>query len=267
MDLVDAFAFPLPITVIAELLGIPVADRDRFRLWSNSIMTPALTPEAVDRAGALMREFVAYLRQLFERRRATPGADLVSALLQVDEAGDKLTEQELSSMVALLIIAGHETTVSLIGNAVLVLLKHPEHRARVERDPALIGPAIEELLRYEGPVERALNRWAAEDVELGGKTIRRGDGVIVVLGSADRDAARFRDPDVLDFERDDNKHVAFGRGSHYCLGAPLARLEADIALTTLFRRLPGLRLAVPAEDLRWRPVPLFRSLVSLPVAW
>jgi cytochrome P450 len=267
MDLVDEFAFPLPITVIAELLGIPAADRDRFRLWSNAIMTPALTPEQVARSGQLMSEFVAYLRNLFDRRRATPGADLISALLRVDEGGDRLSEQELSSMVALLIIAGHETTVTLIGNAVLVLLQHPEHRAQLEREPTLIGPALEELLRYEGPVERALNRWAAEDVELGGQTIRRGEGVIVILGSADRDPARFGNPDVLDFEREDNKHVAFGRGSHYCLGAPLARLEAEIALTTLFRRLPGLRLAVPVDDLSWRPVPLFRSLVSLPVAW
>jgi cytochrome P450 len=267
MDLVEELAFPLPITVIAELLGIPVADRDRFRLWSNAIMTPALTAEEMARAGDLMSQFVAYLRELFERRRGTPGDDLISALLQVEEGGDWLTEQELSSMVALLIIAGHETTVSLIGNAVLVLLQHGDQRAELERDPTLIAPAIEELLRFDGPVERALNRWAAQDVELGGKTIRRGEGIIVILGSADRDPARFRNPNVLDFTRDDNKHVAFGRGSHYCLGAPLARLEAEIALTTLFRRLPGLRLAVPVDELSWRPVPLFRSLVTLPVAW
>jgi cytochrome P450 len=267
MDLVEELAFPLPITVIAELLGIPVADRDRFRLWSNAIMTPALTAEDMARAGDLMSQFVAYLRELFERRRGTPGDDLISALLQVEEDGDRLTEQELSSMVALLIIAGHETTVSLLGNAVLVLLQHADQRAELERDPTLIAPAIEELLRFDGPVERALNRWAAQDVELGGKTIRRGEGIIVILGSADRDPARFRNPNVLDFTREDNKHVAFGRGSHYCLGAPLARLEAEIALTTLLRRLPGLRLAVPVDELSWRPVPLFRSLVTLPVAW
>src|SRR5919204_854439 len=267
MDLVDDFAFPLPITVIAELLGIPVADRDRFRLWSNVIMTPALTPEDIARSGKLMGEFVGYLRELFERRRGTLGDDLISALLQVDEDGDTLSEQELSSMVALLIIAGHETTVGLIGNAVLALLQHPEQRAQLEHDPFLIGRAIEELLRYDGPIERTLTRWASQDVELGGQTIRRGEGVIVILGSADRDPARFPDPNRLDFAREDNKHVAFGRGSHYCLGAPLARLEAEIALTTVFRRLPRLRLAVPVENLRWRPVPLFRSLVSLPLVW
>ena len=267
MDLVDEFAFPLPITVIAELLGIPVADRDRFRRWTNAMVTPVLTPEDIEQFGAFVDEFVAYLRELFERRRSTPGNDLVSALLQVEEGGDTLSEEELFSMVVLLIIAGHETTVSLIGNAMLALLQHSDQREALERDPTRMSHAIEELLRYDGPVERTLNRWAARDVELGGQTIRRGEGVIVILGSADRDPSRFPDPDVLDFAREDVKHLAFGRGSHYCLGAPLARLEAEIALTTLLRRLPGLRLVTSAEELYWRPVPLFRSLASLQVAW
>ncbi|TML82878.1 MAG: cytochrome P450, partial [Actinobacteria bacterium] len=267
MDLVDEFAFPLPITVIAELLGIPVADRDRFRRWTNAIVTPAFTPEDLAQFGASANEFVAYLRELFERRRSTPGDDLVSALLQVEDGGDTLSEEELFSMVVLLIIAGHETTVSLIGNAVLALLQDPDQRAALERDPTRMSHAIEELLRYDGPVERTLNRWAATDVELGGQTIRKGEGVIVILGSADRDPSRFPDPDRLDFAREDVKHLAFGRGSHYCLGAPLARLEAEVALTTLLRRLPGLRLAMSVEELYWRPVPLFRSLASLQVAW
>jgi cytochrome P450 len=257
----------LPITVIAEVLGIPAGQRASFRRWSNAMVTPAFTPEDVERLGEQAGEFVAYLRQLFERRRADPGADLVSALLQAEEEGDKLSEQELFGMVALLIIAGHETTVSLIGNAVLALLQHPEQREALESGSTGISHAIDELLRYDGPVERTLNRWAATDVELGGQTIRRGEGVIVILGSADRDPSRFPDPDVLDFAREDVKHLAFGRGSHYCLGAPLARLEAEIALTTLLRRLPGLRLAMSAEELYWRPVPLFRSLASLQVAW
>jgi len=267
MDLVDEFAFPLPITVIAELLGIPVADRDRFRRWTNAIITPALTPEELALFGEAADEFVTYLRELFERRRSTPGADLISAFLQVEEGGDTLSEEELFSMVVLLIIAGHETTVSLIGNAVLALLQHPDQRQTLESDPARMSHAIEELLRYDGPVERTLLRWAAADVELGGQLIRRGEGVIVILGSADRDPSRFPDPDTLDFAREDVKHLAFGRGSHYCLGAPLARLEAEVALTTLLRRLPGLQLAMPVEELRWRPVPLFRSLASLQVAW
>jgi cytochrome P450 len=267
MELIDDFAFPLPITVIAEMLGIPVADRDSFRRWTNALVTPALTAEDVQTFSTLIGEFVSYLRELFERRRVDPGDDLVSALLRVDDSGDTLSEQELSSMVALLIIAGHETTVGLIGNAVLALLQHPEQRAELEREPARVPQAVEELLRYDSPVERTLNRWAATDVELGGQTIRKGDGVIVIIGSANRDGSRFPEPDTLDLEREDLKHLAFGRGSHYCLGAPLARLEAEIALTTLLRRLPGLRLAMSSDDLYWRPVPLFRSLAELRVAW
>jgi cytochrome P450 len=267
MDLVDEYAFPLPMMVIAELLGIPHHDRDHFRAWSNAMVTPALSPEEAALFVEQMTAFVAYLRELFERRRAEPRDDLISALLQAEDAGDMLSEQELFSMVALLIVAGHETTVNLIGNAASALLQHPEQRAMVERDPTLMPRAIEELLRFDGSVERALNRWAATDVELGGQTIRRGDTVIVVLGSANRDRERFSGADTLDVSRTDLKHVGFGRGSHYCLGAPLARLEGEIALATLLRRLPSLRLDVPPEELRWRPVPLFRSLVALPVAW
>ena len=267
MELVEELAFPLPITVIAELLGIPIADRDRFRRWSNAMVTPALGPEAMAEFGAQMNEFVAYLHDLFARRRKEPGDDLVSALLQVRDGGDTLSDQELFSMVVLLIVAGHETTVSLIGNAVLALLRHPDACAELERDPSRIASAIEELLRYDSPVERTLTRWAATDVELDGHTIGRGDLVIAVLGSANRDPDRFPDPDVLDLDRGDTKHVAFGRGSHYCLGAPLARLETEVALTTLLRRLPGLRLSVSESELAWRPVPLFRSLVALRVAW
>jgi cytochrome P450 len=268
LELVSSFAFPLPITVIAELLGVPPADRDRFREWSDAMVRPALAAAELERFGALMTDFVAYLHVLFEERRSEPGEDLVSALVAVEDGGDTFSEEELSSMVALLIVAGHETTVSLIGNATLALLTHPEQQAALERDLSLLPRAVEELIRYDGPVERTLNRWAAVDVELRGKTIRRGDAVIVILGAADRDPERFDDPDRLDLAAErETRLLAFGRGSHFCLGAPLARLEAEIALGTLLRRLPGLRLAVPEEELRWRPVPLFRSLVALPVAW
>ncbi len=267
MDLVEEYAFPLPITVIAELLGIPAADRDRFRRWSNAIVTPALTPESVAEFGALMSEFVAYLRELFDRRRAEPSEDLVSALLQVRDGGDALSEQELFSMVVLLIVAGHETTVNLIANATLALLEHPDALARLRDDPSLVPVAIEECLRYDSPVERTLNRWVARDVEVGGHLLRRGDGLIAIVASANRDPDRFPEPDSLDLDREDTKHVAFGRGSHYCLGAPLARLEGEVAVSTLLRRLPDLRLAVPQDELTWRPVPLFRALASLPVAW
>ena len=268
MELVDDFAFPLPITVIAELLGIPPGDRDRFRAWSAAIVTPTFGPAELEQFGAHLDAFVAYLRELFAARRAAPGPDLVSALLQAEEAGDTLSEEELFSMVVLLIVAGHETTVSLIGNAVLALLRHPDQLAALCAEPALVPNAVEELVRYDGPVERTLNRWAATDVELRGHTIRRGQSVIVILGSANRDAERFSDADRLDVTKEaDSRHLGFGRGSHYCLGAPLARLEAEIALTTLLQRLPGLRLAIDENDLAWRPLPLFRSLAALPVAW
>src|SRR6478672_5719982 len=268
MELVSEFAVPLPITVIAELLGVPPADRDRFREWSAAMVSPALAADELERFGAKMVEFAGYLHALFEKRRREPGEDLVSALVAVEDGGDTLSEEELSSMVALLIVAGHETTVSLIGNAALALLSHPEQRAAIERDPSLLPRAVEELIRYDGPVERTLNRWAAVDVELRGQKIRRGESVIVVLGAADRDPERFAAPDTLDLTAErSTRHLGFGRGPHFCLGAPLARLEAEIALGTLLGRLTGLRLAVPPEELRWRPVPLFRSLVALPVAW
>ncbi len=267
MDLVDDYAFPLPIIVICELLGIPVEDRDRFREWSNLFVSPALTDEERQRFSVAIEEFLAYLHELFERRRADPGVDLVSALVQAEEAGDTLSEDELFSMVVLLIVAGHETTVSLIGNSVRALLDHPEQLERMRAEPALLPAAVEELLRFDSPVERSITRWAATDVEVGGQTIRRGDLVIAVIGSANRDPERFPDPDRLDLARGDSKHIGFGRGPHFCLGAPLARLESEIALRTLFDRLPTLRLAIAEEDLYWRPIPLFRSLASLPVAW
>lgn len=267
MDLAADYAFPLPITVIAELLGVPNADQGRFKAWSDAIITPVLDAEEVERFFEQMGEFVAYLGEFFAARRAEPADDLVSALLAARDEEDALSEEELFGTVVLLIVAGHETTVGLIGNAVVSLLAHPEQLDLVRTDPSLIPGAVEEVLRYEGPVERTLNRWAATDVELGGQTIRRGELVIAIVGAADRDPDRFEDPDRLDVLRQDTRHLTFGRGSHYCLGAPLARLEAEIALETLFRRLPGLRLAVAPDELEWRPTPGFRRLVALPVAW
>jgi cytochrome P450 len=268
MELVDDFAFPLPITVIAELLGIPVDDQGRFREWSNSFVLPPMTPELQEQLARHTDEFVAYLDELFARRRAQPTADLVTALVQAEDAGDHLSENELYSMVVLLIVAGHETTVSLITNATLALLSYPEQLAELRADPSLMPEAVEELLRYDSPVERTITRWVAADGELGGRLLRRGDFVIAVVGSANRDDAQFPDADSLDVRREAaGKHVGFGRGPHYCLGAPLARLETEIALETLFRRLPNLRLAIADDDLYWRPIPIFRSLASLPVAW
>ena len=267
MELVDDFAFPLPITVIAELLGIPIVDQQRFREWSNTFVLPPITPELQEQALRHTEEFVAYLDDLFATRRAAPTDDLVSALVQAEDHGDHLSENELYSMVVLLIVAGHETTVSLITNAMHALLSNPDQLAELRADPTLMPSAVEELLRYDSPVERTITRWTAADVELGGKAIGRGELVVAVVGSANRDGAQFPDADTLDLHREVGKHVGFGRGPHYCLGAPLARLETEIALSTLLERLPNLRLAIAEEDLYWRPIPIFRSLASLPVVW
>ena len=267
MELVDDFAFPLPITVIAELLGIPVEDRDRFRVWSNSFVLPPMTDELRAQFLRHTDEFVAYLDALFAERRTAPSDDLLSALVQAENDGDRLSENELYSMAVLLIVAGHETTVSLITNAVLTLLGQPDELERLQADPSLMRTAVEELLRYDSPVERTIARWVTEDTQLGGQSLARGNLVIAVLGSANRDDAQFPDADDLDLGRTANRHVGFGRGPHFCLGAPLARLETEIALETLLRRLPNLRLAIAEDDLYWRPIPLFRSLASLPVAW
>ena len=267
MDLSAEYAFPLPITVIAELLGVPNADQDRFKEWSDAIVTPALGPEDV---GALLRpdgrvHRVPHRPVRGAARRSAGRSRQRSARRPGQE--DALTEEEVFGTVVLLIVAGHETTVGLIGNAVVNLLSHPDQLELVRADASLIPAAIEEALRFEGPVERALNRWAATDVELGGQTIRKGELVIAIVNAADHDPDRFDDPDRLDVQREDSRHLAFGRGSHFCLGAPLARLEAAIALETLFRRLPGLRLAAEREELEWRPTPGFRRLETLPVVW
>ncbi len=272
MDLVADFAFPLPTSVILAMLGVPVDDRDRFRAWSNALITPVLDAATADEAVRLLTQFTDYLRELFAERRRAPQDDLLSGLLAAEEAGDRLSEDELFSTMVLLIVAGHETTVNLIANSVLALHRNPDQRARLERalaagDERAMPRAVEELLRYDGSVERALVRWAAEDVEIAGKRIPRGDGVILILGSANHDPQRFDHPERLDLERDPNPHLGFGKGAHYCLGAPLARLEADVALTTLLRRLPGLRVDVPDEELSYRPLPMFKALEALPVAW
>lgn len=267
IDLIGDYAFHVPTIVISELLGVPAADRERFKDWSNAFVTPALDAAAQARAAQLLQEFVGYLRALFTARRQTPQDDLISALVRAQDAGDQLSEAELFSTVVLLIVAGHETTVNLIGNAVLALLRQPERQRRLAENSSLMEAAVEEFLRYDSPVERALVRWAAQDTVLGGQQIRRGDLVIGVIGSANRDPGHYAQPDRLDLERGAQRHLAFGHGAHYCLGAPLARLEGEIAIGTLLRRLPGLRLAVPESELVWRTVPTFRGLAALPVTW
>jgi cytochrome P450 len=267
MDLIDEYAFPLPIVVIAELLGVSATDRDRFRVWSDAFVSPQATEAEFEAAKELMVEFLTYLGRVFAERRAAPQNDLITALTQAEEAGDKLSEDELYSMVVLLIVAGHETTVNLIGNGMLALLRNPAQLALLKANPALVPNAVEEFLRYDGPVERATMRFAAEDVEIGGQLIRRGQAVSVVLASADHDVAQFAHPEQLDVTRSNNRHLGFGFGVHYCVGAPLARLEGRIAISTLLQRLPDLRLAEPPETLVWRPNLVLRGLRHLPVVW
>jgi len=267
MDLIDEYAFPLPIIVIAEMLGVPATDRHRFRLWSDAFVTPSRTPEEWAVAEKRLFEFTDYLGQIFAERRQRPQNDLITALLQAEEAGDQLSEEEIYAMVVLLIVAGHETTVNLIGNGTLALLRNPAQLAELRAHPEQMAAAVEELLRYDGPVERATLRFAAMDTEVGGKLIKRGEAIGVVLASANRDETRFAAADQLDFTRSDNRHMAFGYGVHYCVGAPLARMEGRIALSTLLQRLPNLRLAAPVAELHWRFNPILRGMQHLPVAW
>jgi cytochrome P450 len=264
MELISQFSYPLPITVICDMLGIPPEDREQTRRWSEDLLS-AQSPERMEEIGRNIGEFIAYLRDLFARKRATPGDDLISQLLQVEVDGDRLTEDEVLAMVFILFVAGHITTVNLIANGVFALLTNPEQAAKLRSDPGLVTNAVEEILRYYGPAETTTARFAREDVELGGQTIAKGDPLLVVLAAADRDPARFADPQSFDITRDDaNRHIAFGKGVHACLGAPLARLEGQIALETLFRRYPDLRLAVPENEITWAPS-FLRSLTGLPL--
>ncbi|UOR12578.1 cytochrome P450 family protein [Halobacillus amylolyticus] len=265
MNLIDDFAFPLPIIVICEMLGVPSQDRDKFRTWSNTLVEASNNPENAEQIQTHMTEFVMYLKQLCAERRQNPKDDMISKLIQSEEEGDSLSEQELYGVISLLIIAGHETTVNLITNGVFALLENPGQKEQLKNDPNLIESALEEFLRYNGPVEFSTDRWASNTVELRGKTIAKGDHVIVALDSANRDPEQFEDPDVFDITRGKSKHLAFGKGIHFCLGAPLARLEAEVAVTTLLRRMPELRLNTDPEALEWRPGILMRGLIELPV--
>jgi cytochrome P450 len=267
MDLIRDYALPLPATIIAELLGVPVEDRHAFHRGTNAIVSAGASSWAMLEAMPSAWWLVRYIRKLVRKRRAEPRDDLVSALAQAEEAGDTLSDDELMAMVFLLLAAGHETTVNLIGNGTLALLEHPDQLDKLRNDPALIKPAVEELLRYTSPVEMATERYAREDAAIAGATIPRGEMVFAVLASANRDGRQFADPDTLDVAREPNKHLAFGLGPHFCLGAPLARLEAQIAINTLLRRFPDLRLAAAPAAPRWRRGLLLRGLESLPVAF
>ncbi|WP_329033365.1 cytochrome P450 [Streptomyces sp. NBC_01725] len=267
-DLIHDFAFPLPIYAICDLLGVPREDQDDFRDWAGMMIRHGGGPRGgVARS---VKKIRGYLAELIHRKRDDPGDDLISGLIRASDHGEHLTENEAAAMAFILLFAGFETTVNLVGNGTYALLRDPDQRARLQRsldagESALLATGTEELLRYDGPVELATWRYATEPVELGGQSVAVGDPVLVVLAAANRDPERFADPDRLDLSRGDNKHLGYGHGIHYCLGAPLARLEGQIALRTLLTRLPDLRLAVDPSDLRWRGGLIMRGLRTLPV--
>jgi len=265
MDMVDDFAYPLPINVISDMLGVPLKKREQIREWSKSL-TDGRGLREQERM-TKVREFSSYVVQLVADKRQSPQDDLISQLIQIEEAGDRLDEAELLSMVGLLIFAGHETTSNLIGIGTLMLLDHPEQLEKLKADLSLVPAAVEELLRFNGPVLTPAPRFATEDSELGGQHIHKGDLIIVALASADRDETQFTQPDELDIARRLNHHIAFGQGIHICLGAPLARLEGEIAFTTLLQRMPNLRLNAPRDTITWRGGGTLRGLTALPVAF
>lgn len=265
MDLIEDYALQLPIAVIAHMLGIPLEDRNKFRNWSNEVIMDDMSPESQKHLVGVVKEFTDYLSQIFAQRRIHPQDDMISYLIQAEEAGDKLSEQELYSMVFLLLVAGFETTVNLIGNGMLALFQHPQQLDLLKQHPELIDSAIEEFLRYTGSVEYATIRYTTEDVEIRGTKIPAKEQVIVVLASANRDERKFTNPDTLDIQRTDNRHIAFGYGIHYCLGALLARMEGKIAVNTLLRRIPNIDLNVLMNQLEWRPSLVARGVISIPV--
>lgn len=262
-DLIEAFAFPLPITVIAELLGIPPSDQAKFRKWTKALLEENSLADARDSA----MEFGLYMNTLADERRDHPRNDILSNLVHAEEAGDRLDRMELLSMLFLLLVAGHETTVNLIGNGMLALLTHPEEQAKLRDHPALIGTAVEEMLRYNGPVETPTLRFALEDVDWNGHLIKAGDILMPSLLGANRDPAVFADPDKFDITRSPNPHVAFGYGIHFCLGAPLARMEGAIAINALLARFPDIRLNADPDMLAWSDQLLIHGLRALPVQW
>jgi len=265
IDLISDFAFPLPVIVIAEMLGVPAEDRDRFKLWSAQrarLLEPTVSPR--ERAIALVAsaEFDAFFRGVIEERRAAPEDDILSALVQAEDEGERLSERETLNMLRLLLIAGNETTTNLIGNGVLALLRNPDQLQRLRENPDLIPAAVEELLRFDSPVQATFRRVLA-DCEVNGFALRKRDNLVILVGSANRDPAAFEDPDRLDVGRGEVAHLSFGRGIHHCLGAPLARLEGRIVLEMLLERFP--RIDLLGDRPRFRKSIVLRGVQSLPV--
>ncbi|MGK5641186.1 cytochrome P450 family protein [Streptomyces sp. URMC 126] len=264
-DLLAVYAGPLPILVMCDLLGVPEDRRLDFRTWTDALVTPdPARPEAAREAIGSMTRF---LTGLLAAKRAEPADDLLSDLVAVRDGGDRLSEDELTSLAFLLLFAGYENTVHLIANSVLALLDHPEQLRALRKNPDGLVAAVEELNRYDGPAPLAIRRFPLEDVEIGGVTVPAGETVLLSLASANRDPARFPDADRLDLGRSDFGHLALGHGIHYCLGAALGRAETEIALAALLERFDKLELAVPRDELKWRPSIRARGLISLPVRW
>jgi cytochrome P450 len=266
MELIEALAYPLPVTVICELFGVPPSDRDRLRAWSGQLVNQTdgvLTPDS-QRIEQAADEFEEYLRDLMDKRRAEPANDILSALVAVADSDEQFTDNELVSTCYLLLVAGHQTTVNLIGNGTLALLRHPDQLRRLQRDPTLIRSAIEELLRYDSPVQR-VTRIVVGQLEIGGYILGDGEFVSPVLAAANRDPDYFPDPDRLDLGRAGNRHLSLSNGAHFCLGAPLARLEGEVAIGALVQRLPALRLAT--ETITWRSKSTFRGVEALRLAY
>ena len=268
VDLVRDFAYPLPITVIGDLIGVARDDADQLKQWSDDLAafvgSAVTTPDKYVRASRSVREMGDYFRRLADARRARPTSDIMSALVATEQRADTLSEDELVATCMLLLFAGHETTTNVIGNGMLALMRHPDQYEAWRDDPSLTPTAIEELVRYDGPGQ-ALARIVATEVVLDGKRLARGDRVFLMINAANRDPRRFTDPDRLDLRRDPNPHITFGHGIHYCVGAPLARLELSVAIPALLRRLPG--LALTDGPLEWIDSLVFRGVRSLPATF
>lgn len=264
-DLLAAYAGPLPIAVICDLLGVPQEARPDFRSWTDRLMTP--DPERPHLMKEAIGSMLRFLTDLIAAKRAAPGDDLLSDMIAVQDDGDTLSGDELTSLAFLILFAGYENTVHLVSNAILALLDHPDLLQELRSNPDGLGAAVEEFGRWEGPAALAIRRFPLEDVEIGGVTVPAGETVLLSLASANRDPHHFPDPDRLDLRRDRSGSLALGHGIHYCLGAPLARMETETALAALLERFERLELDVPRDQLRWRPTVRARGLISLPVRW
>ncbi|CAM4222982.1 cytochrome P450 family protein [Bacillus paramycoides] len=265
INLVSDYAFPLPIMVISEMLGVPLEDQHKFRVWSQAIISTPHTLEDMKKNNQKLGEFAEYIQYLVSKKREQPADDLISALIKAESEGTKLNASELYSTITLLIVAGHETTVNLITNMTLALLEYPAQLQKLRQNPDLIDSAIEEALRFYSPVELTTLRWTAEPFTMHGQDIQSKDRIIISVASSNRDERIFPDADVFDITRKNNRHIAFGHGSHFCLGAPLARLEAKIAIFTLLHHLPNMQIQGEREQIKWKENYLMRSLEELPL--